>query len=967
MHKYKKTFAWFFASVLFFVGVPLASAQPAPQPPRLEIAGRPEQPVTLKSVRINTDIRGSLAVTSVEMTFANPNARQLEGELQFPLLDGQRVVGMAMDVDGALREAVPVEKARGQEVFEEITRARIDPALIEQTQGNNYKLRVFPILPRSAKTVVVRYLETLERKGAQHVYRLPLEYASALDAFELTVTVADKPTRQRGTAALGALAFERTGRFYTGRFNRTQFAAEGMLELEVPGADRPRSYSQVRDGKTYFYAEVPAAAHSAPRPLPRSVTLLWDASASGARRHLQKELFVLDAYFRKARNVDVNLVRFRDTAEPAQSFSVRNGNWEALGRELQRTVYDGATNFAAVALPKGQEVLLFSDGLGNYGGTDLPPSSVPVYAVSSATSRNGAWLAHVAERSGGRYVDLDLQDVRDAAAQLLSTTTRVTAAGVSDGSPAILASAYPENGLIRVAGMLAGSRGGLQLAVRDPDGSVRKIALNVGDAPDASDSPFAAQVYAGLQIGRLEGDYRNNRAEILRLGKTFGVVTRETSLIILDRVADYVRFEIAPPAELRTAYDRLLADTRQLNAAARSVQLERVVKLFAERQAWWAREFSKDTPPPRPAPPRPVGASPAARTPARERDDSARRESAAPPARVAAVPAAAPRSAPAPIAADSAATPDIGIQLRRWTPDAPYIARFSEATGDDVYRVYLAERASYPGSTAFYLDAADQLIEKGRRELGLRVLSNLAEMDLENRHVLRVLGQRLLEAGAPKLAIPVFRQVLELSPEEPQSYRDLGLAYAADKQYQKAIDALYEVVIRKWHDRFPEIETVALTELNAIAAEAERAGTKLDLSRVDPRLVRNLPLDTRVVLTWDADSTDIDLWVTDPNGEKCYFNNRHTHQGGLMSRDFTGGYGPEEFSLKSAKPGRYTVQVQFYGHNRTTVAGATTLHVKLYSRYGTAQQQERMITLRLRERKDSLVVGEFDVAAPTVR
>ena len=134
------------------------------------------------------------------------------------------------------------------------------------------------------------------------------------------------------------------------------------------------------------------------------------------------------------------------------------------------------------------------------------------------------------------------------------------------------------------------------------------------------------------------------------------------------------------------------------------------------------------------------------------------------------------------------------------------------------------------------------------------------------------------------------------------------------------------------------------------------------MSRIDSRLLRNLPLDTRVILTCDADSTDIDLWVTDPNGEKAYYGHRLTYQGGFMSRDFTGGYGPEEFSLKHARPGRYGVQVQFYGHSRTTVAGATTLQVKLYSRFGTPQQQERMITLRLRERQDSLVVGEFDVA-----
>lgn len=114
------TYSWFLGPLLATFVAFSAFAQslprpphPLPRPPHLVIASPAEKPVALESVKISTDIRGSLAVTSVEMRFFNPNARQLEGELEFPLLDGQRVVGMAMDVDGKLREAVPVEKTRG--------------------------------------------------------------------------------------------------------------------------------------------------------------------------------------------------------------------------------------------------------------------------------------------------------------------------------------------------------------------------------------------------------------------------------------------------------------------------------------------------------------------------------------------------------------------------------------------------------------------------------------------------------------------------------------------------------------------------------------------------------------------------------------------------------------------------------------------------------------------------------------
>src|SRR5262252_7518255 len=95
-------------------GLHAQNLQQIAPPPRIVIAGGAEQPVRLQSVRVDAEIAGGLALTRVEMVFFNPNSRILEGELQFPLLDGQTIVGFALDFDGKLREAVPVEKARGQ-------------------------------------------------------------------------------------------------------------------------------------------------------------------------------------------------------------------------------------------------------------------------------------------------------------------------------------------------------------------------------------------------------------------------------------------------------------------------------------------------------------------------------------------------------------------------------------------------------------------------------------------------------------------------------------------------------------------------------------------------------------------------------------------------------------------------------------------------------------------------------------
>src|SRR4051812_14935677 len=96
--------------------------QIAPPVARITAPGA-TQPVRLAQARVETEIAGAVALTRVELTFFNPNSRMLEGELQFPLLEGQAIEGFALDINGSLRDAVPVEKARGQAVFEDVTRA----------------------------------------------------------------------------------------------------------------------------------------------------------------------------------------------------------------------------------------------------------------------------------------------------------------------------------------------------------------------------------------------------------------------------------------------------------------------------------------------------------------------------------------------------------------------------------------------------------------------------------------------------------------------------------------------------------------------------------------------------------------------------------------------------------------------------------------------------------------------------
>ena len=108
-----------------------AQRRPAPEPPRPEpaliappliVAPGAKVPVALHSASVQVETDGGLARTTVLLTLFNPNDRLLEGNLSFPLQPGQQVSGFALDVAGALREAVPVPKPKAQQVFESVER-----------------------------------------------------------------------------------------------------------------------------------------------------------------------------------------------------------------------------------------------------------------------------------------------------------------------------------------------------------------------------------------------------------------------------------------------------------------------------------------------------------------------------------------------------------------------------------------------------------------------------------------------------------------------------------------------------------------------------------------------------------------------------------------------------------------------------------------------------------------------------
>ena len=182
---------------------------------------------------------------------------------------------------------------------------------------------------------------------------------------------------------------------------------------------------------------------------------------------------------------------------------------------------------------------------------------------------------------------------------------------------------------------------------------------------------------------------------------------------------------------------------------------------------------------------------------------------------------------------------------------------------------------------------------------------------------------------------------------EPQSYRDHALALADAGRKQDALDMLYSTLNQSYaqniNRRSAGIEEVVVAELNQLIV----ANKNLNTSSIDKELVKAMPVDIRVVINWNMNNTDIDLHVTDPNGETCFYSHNATSIGGRISRDITQGYGPEQFMLKKAIKGTYKVYVNYFGDSQVKAEGPSTIMVEIYTGYSGSSQQRQITCLQM--------------------
>ena len=109
-------------------------------------------------------------------------------------------------------------------------------------------------------------------------------------------------------------------------------------------------------------------------------------------------------------------------------------------------------------------------------------------------------------------------------------------------------------------------------------------------------------------------------------------------------------------------------------------------------------------------------------------------------------------------------------------------------------------------------------------------------------------------------------------------------------------------------------------------------------------------------VSWNTDATDVDLWIIEPDGDKCFYQHNRTAAGGELSQDQTQGYGPERYQIGKARSGEYKVVVHYFRPNANLLAGETHVQVVVTRHAGTPQETTERHTVLLRKHNEQVEV-----------
>jgi Uncharacterized protein conserved in bacteria (DUF2135) len=984
---------------------PVATWKPSeivPNTSRLKVGDKEELP--LKGMQVEVQIDGFRARVVLDCFFLNDRNRRLEGNFQVRLPVGASLDFFAFgetkyqaknpkDAQLAGRAFLPAEASRKAETtpsqilalreqswnkpkvarvvprekaahaYRETVRRRVDPALAEWAGAGVFNARVFPLAAGKLHRVVIGYDVNLLRAGDDLVFKLdlpgkvPEQVVDVIVSNIAGITHEIAPKNDKPFDGTTYLHYRYTNPDERRIAVRLKNAGTILLTGEDPETG---PYFATR-----FQPQLPADAVAGS---PRAVFLLDTSLSSNPQRFgiwLKLLRAVLDNNRDSLKEFAVLFFDVETRWWKPQFVPNTPANVAALLKHCETLSLEGATNLdralrAAVKpawlkdAKTNHDLFLLSDAAVTWGENDLHaitrpwrklPASAPTLAAS-ATGRPGRLfayttgltgtdtrvLAHLARETGGAVFSVvGDAEVATASKAHRSRAWEITNVKVTGGKDLLLGGrprfVYPGqrlllvgrgNGAVTSKDVILGKPEKAAIHPRIPEDKEIFITCKRGEETKAlrikpdrhRDSTLVPRLYGQVAVEQLE-EFKDATEEFAAAySRHFRISGQTCSLLMLESEADYKRYNIKPEEDAYVVKHNTAGDAVRKAVATIDKQLgdPRAVLLA------WLKKL-ESTP----------GAMFKLPTSLRLAIEKM------------------------PASAFEIPESSLPIKLRTW-----------DGIPGNYQEQLASKRFSYDAVTA----EADRRAKKYGIADALRALSSLVENNPGDTVLARDVGFSAMQWGLGGEAYHLFRRVAKARPYEPQTYaamaRCLTDLHAAD-----AAMVWYEVALAgQWDGRFGEFRRIAGIEYLQFLTQIKSGELKTSVPDYAAARLKTLAgefglgeNDILVTITWNTDGTDVDLHVTEPNGETCFYKHTRTRRGGAITRDVTQGYGPEMYTIRHAEKGTYRIQAKYFASDANRLSTRTKVYATVYRHFGTPRQRVTRQVVTLKSGKEMHDVG----------
>lgn len=680
---------------------------------------------------------------------------------------------------------------------------------------------------------------------------------------------------------------------------------------------------------------------------PKNVTLLWDASYSMVDRNLNIDLQYLDSYFKKNPEVSLTLITFSNEIILDQLYNITNANWSALEKELQNTIYDGATNYEKIDIVESDQVLIFTDG--NSFHSKFPKISSQLTVISSGTSINREFLKQIAQKSNGDFIDLKAQyKINPLNSESLTIQGKVTDLNGDLPNVTIISKA---NNVI-TATSVTDSLGNYEIMAKQSDSlefrylgkqtvltnvpfnSIKNIYMydqdevldeftiensdkemvNTGNGlVDKERLGYSVRSISGNSITPVNTDARgavigkfaglevSNREQLsqfLGRGRNTTILGNQYGLIVLDGV----------PIQQSNSATGFISKTNFINPE--NIESITYLKGLAATNIYGSQ-----------------GSNGVLLIKSKTGSSSFKKKKRK-------------KIGNTPYYQEDAATTN--------SIETPYLKEIIQTSSiNSAYNVYLKQRKSYGKDINFFFDMASYFHNWNNPYMVRRILSNVTEIiKPTNLQLLKALAYKYDEFEMFDKSVELYEKIRRLQPKDSQAYRNLALSHQNNNEFRKARD-IYMKIINDQYDQvssFSEIRKTINTEFKNLASLNKSSSIVNDIPDF---YKKKLEYHRRIVFEWSDYDAEFDLQIVNP--QKRYFTWSHTSNSepARMNKEQEYGYGLEEFFITSKDVGEWIFNITYFGKNLGDNSDPTYLKITVFDNYGKEIQSEKIKTIYL--------------------